>query len=57
MLENKGVRIRSESEPDPIRPDRVRIGFVLDLSNSDWIGSDFIVFYSDRIGSDQAIFF
>ena len=35
--------------PNPIRSDRIRIGFALDLNNSDRIGSDFIVFYSGRI--------
>ena len=44
-----------ESDVNPIRirtqSDRVRIGFGLDLSNSDWIGFHCILF-----GSDQAIF-
>ena len=49
LLGSKGVRIRSESESDPIRSDWIRIGFGLNFHT---FGSDRILFLFYRIGSD-----
>ena len=55
----RGVRIRSEneSESDPIRSDRTRIGFGSKFMRPDCIGSDFMAFISDWIGLDYVGFF
>ena len=42
VWDHRGVQVRSESESEP---DPIRAGLI----NPDRIGSDFIVFYSDRI--------
>ncbi len=47
---NRGVQIRSESDPNPIRSDRIRSDFGTEILISDRIGLEKL--FRSRIGSD-----
>ena len=49
-LDSRDVQIRSETNPNPIRSDRIFSDFGSSNIISDRIGSDKVVLQSDRIG-------